>query len=77
MKTYRLNEKHPDFQKLEKLFDYMDKAGIRISAGIEGGHGAQIIIGDNHYWLRDIDRPDSAMDEFPPSLEWKLNFEKD
>lgn len=67
----RLNEKHPLFQKLEKVFALMEDLNIRIDV-----MGNQTIISDTETGMkvsiRDLEAYNNDITDFPPAFEYKL-----
>lgn len=74
----RLTEKHPTYQKVQKLFDQMEEAKLSFYVADYG----QILVKDDEFpetsfELRDLEHEESSsivqsIYELPPTLEWKV-----
>ena len=74
----RLKENHPAVVALERVFEEMDKQGIRISFTT---NRLTVEFEGKEYRINDIDHDQSPyawlVDCLPPPLEYKLNYEKE
>ncbi len=73
MKKMVLFDNHPAKQKFDKLCDIATEMGIRL----EYMNGRTFVtIDEQKFELEDIEHRNQDLGEFPPSLEFKLTYEK-
>ena len=74
-KTFRCKDDHPIFKKLNELYDLADKLGISFEFYDRGCY-----VTDKEskmtYMMKDVES-DTAVLDLPPSLEYKVVYEKD
>lgn len=78
-KTTRLTDKHPFYQKVRKLFDIMEDMDISLG---QDGMGRKVIRDKDHtVTLCDVEQDphgfEMPMTTIPPTLEWKLCYDKE
>jgi hypothetical protein len=72
---FRLKPEHPSYQKIEKLFDFMDELGLTIETDrlgrvlVHDGTLPAVYLMDLESFLGDYDQ---TIPVLPPSTEWKL-----
>lgn len=74
----RLKDNHPTLQKLDKIFALAEELGIRIDFSSHGP--AQVYDNERDkslpvLSLQDIESSDYPMDNFPPTLEFKVIYQ--
>lgn len=73
--TKVITDKHPFMQKVNKLYEFMDKEKISIEYGGTGGLVFTDTENNKTYRLKDMDTSE-YLAYFPTGFEFKLTFEE-
>lgn len=75
-KRFRLNDKHPLQARLQKVWDAMDKHGIKLDIQRDGTMLVMDTESNETFEMSDADNG-ASVGHMPPVFEYKLTFEKE